>query len=170
MATIYSKTGTACLLLLTSFAAISSTDEAATATSVDKINAKMQSLNIPVNAINESEVDGLYEVIANGEIYYVSEDGKYLLHGNIYDLDNQMVNVTGEKKAQISQDRILQNMDKLKSFEKDMIVYQANNEKYVINVFTDPTCGYCQKLHAQIDDYNKLGITIRYLAFPRGGL
>jgi thiol:disulfide interchange protein DsbC len=37
-------------------------------------------------------------------------------------------------------------------------------------VFTDPTCGYCRKLHSEIDGYNALGITIAYAAFPRGGI
>lgn len=36
-------------------------------------------------------------------------------------------------------------------------------------VFTDPTCGYCTKLHNEIDDYHKEGISIKYLPFPRGG-
>ena len=40
----------------------------------------------------------------------------------------------------------------------------------VITVFTDITCGYCHKLHEQMADYNALGITVRYLAFPRQGL
>jgi thiol:disulfide interchange protein DsbC len=40
----------------------------------------------------------------------------------------------------------------------------------VITVFTDITCGYCHKLHQQMKEYNDLGITVRYLAFPRQGL
>lgn len=51
-----------------------------------------------------------------------------------------------------------------------MIVYKAPQEKHVITVFTDITCGYCHKLHEQMADYNALGITVRYLAFPRQGL
>jgi len=39
-----------------------------------------------------------------------------------------------------------------------------------VTVFTDVSCGYCRKLHSQIADYNKLGITVRYLAFPRAGV
>jgi thiol:disulfide interchange protein DsbC len=50
-----------------------------------------------------------------------------------------------------------------------MIVYKAPQEKHVITVFTDITCGYCHKLHEQMSDYNALGITVRYLAFPRQG-
>ena len=59
---------------------------------------------------------------------------------------------------------------KLKAFEKEMIVYKADDEKHVVTVFSDTSCGYCQKLHAEMADYNNAGITIRYLAFPRGGL
>jgi len=40
----------------------------------------------------------------------------------------------------------------------------------VITVFTDITCGYCRKLHKQIDQYNNEGITVRYLAYPRSGI
>lgn len=46
-----------------------------------------------------------------------------------------------------------------------MIVYKAAQEKHVITVFTDITCGYCHKLHEEMKDYNALGITVRY-RFP----
>lgn len=51
-----------------------------------------------------------------------------------------------------------------------MIVYPAEKEKYVITVFMDITCHYCHLLHQKIKEYNELGITVRYLAFPRAGL
>ena len=54
--------------------------------------------------------------------------------------------------------------------KKEMIVYKAAQEKHVITVFTDITCGYCHKLHEEMKDYNALGITVRYLAFPRAGV
>ena len=61
-------------------------------------------------------------------------------------------------------------MTHLKALEKEMIVYKAPQEKHVITVFTDITCGYCHKLHEEMKDYNALGITVRYLAFPRQGV
>ncbi|MDC9435736.1 thioredoxin fold domain-containing protein, partial [Clostridioides difficile] len=61
-------------------------------------------------------------------------------------------------------------MSQLNALEKEMIVYKAPDEKHVITVFTDITCGYCHKLHEEMKDYNALGITVRYLAFPRQGL
>jgi thiol:disulfide interchange protein DsbC len=42
--------------------------------------------------------------------------------------------------------------------------------KHTVTVFTDIDCGYCRKLHTQIDAYNKEGIKIRYLWFPREGI
>ncbi len=59
-------------------------------------------------------------------------------------------------------------LKQLNALEKEMIVCTNNaEEKHVITVFTDITCGYCHKLHEQMADYNALGITVRYLAFPR---
>ena len=51
-----------------------------------------------------------------------------------------------------------------------MIVYKAPNEKHSITVFTDISCGYCRKLHRELNDLLDAGITVKYLAFPRGGL
>jgi thiol:disulfide interchange protein DsbC len=74
----------------------------------------------------------------------------------------------------------------LASFEDDMIVFKAKDEKHVVTVFTDTSCGYCRKLHHELYTYQEknpqtkkletlpgytdLGITVRYLAFPRGGV
>ena len=50
-----------------------------------------------------------------------------------------------------------------------MIVFSpAEPAKGYINVFTDITCGYCRKLHLEMDDLNRRGVEVRYLAFPRG--
>jgi len=130
---------------------------------VESITNKLNTLDISVSSINPSPVDGLYEVLTDRGVYYVSKNAQFLVHGNIYDLDNKMENVTEKSLTVLRQ-------EKLKAFEKDMIVYKAEKEKHVITVFTDTSCGYCQKLHAEMADYNNLGITVRYLAFPRGGV
>jgi len=133
------------------------------------LSEKLHALRVNVQAINESSVKGLYEVVSDGAIYYVSEDGKFLLNGSIYDIDNGMKNLTSSKVEEVRRANTEKYFVKIKEFEKDMIVYKADNEKYVITAFTDTSCPYCKRLHADISDYNKLGITIRYLAFPRGG-
>ena len=52
----------------------------------------------------------------------------------------------------------------------DFISFRSNNQKHEIVVFTDVDCGYCRKFHSEIDQYNGLGITVNYVAFPRSGI
>lgn len=130
---------------------------------VEQITAKINKLKLAVTSVTPAAVDGLYEVLTDRGIFYVSKNGQYLLQGNIYDLNNNMENISEKSLVAVRKKR-------LKAFEKDMIVYKAPQEQHVITVFTDSSCSFCRKLHAQMADYNKLGITVRYLAFPRGGL
>lgn len=46
----------------------------------------------------------------------------------------------------------------------------AANEKIVVTMFTDFTCGWCQKVHEDIDTYLAAGISFRFVLFPRNGL
>ncbi|WP_076540843.1 bifunctional protein-disulfide isomerase/oxidoreductase DsbC [Shewanella sp. UCD-KL21] len=120
-------------------------------------------LGVNVLSIEASPIDGLYQALTDRGLLYVSPDGSKLLHGNMYDLQKGMKNLT---EAALAGPRIAM----LKPFEKDMLVYKAKNEKHVVTIFTDVDCGYCRKLHQQMDGYNDLGITVRYLAYPRAGV
>ena len=109
-----------------------------------------------------SPIPGLYEVTMGGLIAYVSSDGKYLLSGNVYDLDTQ-VNLTASRR----------NTARAKALaaasESNMIVFGPANAKMTVTVFTDIDCGYCRKFHSQIADVNKAGVRVRYMFFPRTG-
>ena len=52
----------------------------------------------------------------------------------------------------------------------ERIVFAPANPVYTVSVFTDIECGYCRKLHEDIAEYNKRGIEVEYLAFPRAGI
>lgn len=52
----------------------------------------------------------------------------------------------------------------------DKIVVKAPNEKGVLRVFTDVTCGWCQKVNEDIPAYLSLGITLEFILFPREGI
>ena len=91
---------------------------------------------------------------------YVTDDGKYFIQGPLY-------NVSGAQPVNVTNQLLQKQVDALTD---QMIIYKAPKEQHVITVFTDITCGYCRKLHEQMADYNALGITVRYLAFPREGL
>ena len=60
-------------------------------------------------------------------------------------------------------------MSKLNSSE--MIVFSPKGKpRHILTVFTDIDCGYCRKLHAEMDELNNYGIEVRYMMFPRTGL
>lgn len=114
------------------------------------------------NDVAPSPIPGLYEVTMGGLIAYVSEDGKYLLSGNVYDLDTQM-NLTASRR----------NAARAKALtaasESQMIVFGPSNAKMMVTVFTDIDCGFCRKFHSQIADLNKAGVRVRYMMYPRTG-
>ena len=115
-----------------------------------------------IDSVKPSEVKGLYEVIVGANIFYVSEDGKYLLQGRLVDVaarkDLTEEKLSGTRKQAIE-----------KIGQENMIVFKPKIGKYTVTVFTDIDCGYCRKLHSEIDQYLAQGITIQYLFFPRAG-
>jgi len=117
------------------------------------------------DAIAESAISGLYEAVYGAQVVYVSSNGQFMIEGDIYDLKKR-VNLT-ETKRQGGRLKAMNSID-----DKSMIVFkpEKGKAKHVITAFTDIDCGYCRKLHDQVKAYNKLGIELRYLAFPRAGI
>jgi len=119
--------------------------------------------NLTVDSVSPSPIPGLYEVTFGSHIVYVTEDGKYLLQGEITDLMTREP-ITERRKQDLMQAAIA-GLD-----EKDMIIYGDKDLPHTVTVFTDIDCGYCRKLHHQMADYNERGIRVRYLAYPRAGV
>jgi len=117
------------------------------------------------DSVAESVVPGLYEAIYGAQVIYISDNGRYMVEGDMYDLKDR-VNIT-EVKRQTGRVKAIDNIDK-----DSFIEFKPENgaAKYTVTAFTDIDCGYCRKLHKEIKEYNKLGIAIRYAAFPRSGL
>lgn len=133
----------------------------ATAMATDaEIKSKLQALGAKNIEVKDSPVKGLKTAVTDQGILYVSENGQYVLQGKMYELTNKgPVDVAGKLLV-----------DKVNALKNEMIIYPAKNEKYVVTVFMDITCHYCHILHQQVKEYNDLGITVRYLAFPRAGM
>lgn len=135
----------------------------------DVIRAKLK-LAFPtavVTAIKPTPVPGFYEVDSqNYENIYISADGRFMLQGDLLEIrGSQIVNISDE--AMSAQRKVaLAKVDR-----KDMIVFPAagNKPKAAVYVFTDVDCGYCRKMHTEVPKLNKMGIEVRYLAFPRTG-
>ncbi len=114
-------------------------------------------------AVSETPIAGILQVQINGDIVYTTDDGKYLLQGRIIDLDTRD-DLTEQAKASIRRE-LIDHIDASKE-----ITFAPDNPAYDLMVFTDIDCGYCRKLHSQIAEYNKEGIAIHYMAFPRAGI
>jgi len=119
--------------------------------------------NVKEDNIAKTPIDGLYRVIIGARVIYASADGRYIIQGDMVDLDSRE-NMTAEalKEARRS---VLAEID-----EKSMIIYPAKDEKHTITIFSDIDCGYCRKLHKNISSYTDAGMTVRYLFFPRSGV
>ena len=115
------------------------------------------------DSIKATAVDGLYEVIFGSEVFYLSADGRYVLQGALVDLE------TNENLTEVAQSNIrAQLMGKLD--ESQMIVFAPDKPRHTLTVLTDIDCGYCRKLHAEMDQLNSYGIEVRYMMCPRSGI
>ena len=82
---------------------------AAPATDVSNESALKQkltdTLGVNVSLIQQSPIDGLYQVLTDRGVLYVTKDGAKLFHGNLYDIDKGMKNLT---EAALSSYRIVE--------------------------------------------------------------
>ena len=115
-----------------------------------------------IESIKPSEIKGLYEVVVGANIFYVSDSGKYLLQGRLIDVEKR-VDLT-EQKLSSARKKSLEAVG-----DDNMIIFKPKIARYKVYVFTDIDCGYCRKLHSEIDQYLAQGITVQYLFFPRAG-
>ena len=140
---------------------------AASGSAEDRARAAIAKLNprAKVEYVGAAPLPGFREVIAGGQLLYVSDDGRYLMQGAVLDLE--------------AQEDLMQNSPALAEHRRKLIatiphaeriVFAPPNAKYTVTVFTDIECGYCRKLHGEVGELNRLGIAVEYLAFPRMGL
>ncbi len=114
------------------------------------------------DSIKPTAINGLYEVVFGSEIFYVSSDGRYVIQGALLDL-NTNENMTETTRTALRK----RGMSKLK--ESEMIVFSPEKPRHTLTVFTDIDCGYCRKLHSEMDQLNSYGVKVRYMMFPRSG-
>ena len=118
---------------------------------------------IKLEDVRMSPINGIYEVTHDADISYMSSDGRYAILGDMIDVDSDD-NISETRRRGIRARMI----DAIP--ESEMLVFAPKEAaKYTITVFTDIDCGYCRRLHSQIAEYNRLGIRVRYMFFPRTG-
>jgi len=157
--------------LLVLLAALSCVFFGANATADDTADAITRTLSeaipqLDITGVIKSEVPGLYEVAStNGGNLLVTEDGQYLLTGDVLKVTSRGVANLSEEK------RLTRRAETMAAFGRDGIITfpASGNEKAVISVFTDIDCPYCRKLHDEVPELNEMGITVHYYGFPRSG-
>lgn len=128
--------------------------EAALASAVGKVKP---------DSISPGPVPGLVEVVYGTQVIYITNDGHYIVQGDV--LDTHLRRNLTEDKRSVGRKRLMEKVP-----DEQTIIFSPDNPTHIINVFTDIDCAYCRKLHSQIKIINNLGIKVRYLFYPRAGI
>ena len=139
-------------------AAPAKADEAAVRAAVKALLPEVE-----VSGVTAAPIAGFSEAAVEGRVFYVSNDGKYLIQGALVDVAERE-NLTALSEAGLRRGLL----DAVGSDRR--IIFAAAQPKHRVTVFTDIDCGYCRRMHDQMAEYNRLGITIEYLFYPRSGV
>ncbi len=150
-------------LLITPLAAQADDDTA----QLDKLRTLLQTnlSDIPIDHLSATRVPGIFEVISEGQVYYVDSTASYLFDGSLVDLKARQ-NLT-------EQSMVAQNLRYIDAIgEENMLIYKSDDTAPTrsMSVFTDLDCPFCQRLHSELDILLDAGVSVRYLLFPRAGL
>jgi len=149
------------IMLPLAFAVSVSFGDEPAAPTKDEIAAKLN--GVTASDITDSPIQGLYQISVGSNVAYVTTDGRYLIQGEVYDLES-LENVTEATRA-AARIELLGAVD-----PSEMIVFRPEGEpKHTVTIFTDIDCGYCRQFHRDIERVNALGIEVRYLFYPRTG-
>ena len=104
--------------------------------------------------IFESQIPGWYTIRKGAIVAYISADGRYLLQGDMIDLESN-ANLTEESRN----DARVKMMSDVPN--EQLIVFTPEKVEATVSIFTDIDCTFCRRLHSQLDEYMAEGIEIR---------
>ena len=142
------------------FAAVAYGDDA----ELEAVQSKISGLfpEIEAQHVFASPIDGWYTIRKGAIVAYVSADGRYLMQGDLIDLDRQ-TNLTEDSRNEARRELMA-------GYPEDQtIVFSPEEKRFTVSIFTDIDCTFCRRLHAQMDEYLAQGIEIRYFLYPRNG-
>lgn len=113
--------------------------------------------------ISVGPIRGVSTYIVNHQPLYVSNDGRYIIQGEVYDM-NRRSDISEMYRSQHR--RILIG----KISKEDRIHIQAPNSIGTIVVFVDMDCPYCRQFISNMDSYLDAGLSIDIIFFPRQGV
>lgn len=116
-----------------------------------------------VSHVRPAPLPGFTQALVDGRLVYVSDDGRYVLDGRVFDVQARR-NLTDRSMNAIRRKALAAVP------ESRRIVFAPPHPKYTVTVFTDVDCAYCRAFHHNIEAINREGIAVEYLFWPREGL
>lgn len=143
---------------------VSAAQETAGSAGADKLKQALAKAmpNVKPTKISATPIDGLYEVIVGSQVVYMSDDARYMIEGDLFDLKTKK-NISEEAKSSIRMAEIN------KLGVENMLVYRPEKVNSTVTIITDIDCPYCRRLHSEVPEYLKNDIEVRYIFMPLKG-
>ena len=148
--------------ILVVFSVTAIADQAQIEKAITGINQMIQIESVkPINDTPFFEV-----TLKTGERIYTDATGSHFVAGDLYQVGSGGVKNLTDIGRRADLQGLLGQLD-----ESTLIVFPPNGEvKHRLLVFTDIDCGYCRRLHSEIEQLQENGVEVRYAAFPRAGV
>lgn len=132
------------------------------ASDIASIKSNLEKRKPPMLAksIQASPIAGVYEVFANGNIFYVDKTVSYVLVGGSLLEDATKKNLTAERLAALTTIQF----DSLPF--KNAIEIKKGSGAYKFAVFSDPDCPFCKTLEQGLDKLALTDYTAYVFLFP----
>jgi thiol:disulfide interchange protein DsbC len=122
-----------------------------------KADLKKKIPEAQIDSVRKTSYNGLWEVVANGEIFYTDEKASFLSLGPIVDL-NTHENVTEARLRQVN----AINFNAL-PFDAAIKIVRGNGSRKIA-LFEDPNCGYCKRFERDLQGVSD--ITVYVFLYP----
>lgn len=109
-------------------------------------------------------IKGMLAADKNGKLAFVSDNGRFVFQGSVYDTWNQK-DITSLAEAKFANDYL--DLEKLKFRVDELAPYVLGSGPKNIVVFYDPYCPSCKDLMA--DSLKEEGYTFKFVAIPALG-
>lgn len=104
-----------------------------------------------ISSVGKTSYGGLYEVVIDGELAYVTADGRYLFLGNLVDTATKR-NLTAARMAKLQEVK----WDSLPFSHAIKTVKGDGSRK--LAVFSDPDCPYCKRFENELTKVDNITI------------
>jgi thiol:disulfide interchange protein DsbC len=99
---------------------------------------------VTVESVSRAPMPGLYEVVANGQIFYTDEKVNFIFRGTLFDARTaELRNVTLARNAELAARLLAKSTD-------NAIKRVRGNGRRVLYTFEDPNCGYCRQQQKEL--------------------